>query len=511
MIRGSITRSMLIRILADAALISAALALAVGLRLMYLIAFELTPNDDIGLYVRRDWVHFLFAWPLVVLTTLGSGWLNGIYTYGKNYMSKYKVLVVARSVSLSFVVFGFLAAFLSNNSDMFISRGAFALAWVLTIAFLAGARVWNDVWNKHVVPERTTLIHQKSSQHRVLVVGGGGYIGSALIPILLESGYKVRMLDLLLFGEHPISSFANHPNLEIVRGDFRHTDLVLSCLQDVESVVHLGAIVGDPACAVNEELTIDVNLVSTQALAHLSRSVGVKRFIFASTCSVYGASDELLNERSMVKPISLYGETKLASEEVLLKMRDERFAPTILRFATIYGFSGRTRFDLVVNLLTAKAKIEGEFSIHGGDQWRPFVHVKDAARSVVAALNAPPSSIDGEIFNVGSNDQNYTILEIGELVAEQVPSARMLVAQEQSDQRNYRVVFDKIHRVLDYVPLYTVVDGIQQVLEAIATGEIADYGDAQYSNFKFLNEKGTGQLAKDQWARQMIQDLSRHE
>ncbi len=326
--------------------------------------------------------------------------------------------------------------------------------------------------------------------------------------MLLERGHQVRVLDILLFGEGPLKKVLGHPNLEIIRGDFRNIVTLFQSLQDVNSVVHLGAIVGDPACQLNEELTIDVNLVSSHVIAELAKHCGVQRFIFASTCSVYGASDALLDERSSVQPISLYGHTKLASERVVLEVAGEGFAPTILRFATIYGFSGRTRFDLVVNLLTAKARLEGEITVHGGQQWRPFVHVEDAARSILLTLEAPLVKVDCQTFNVGSDEQNYTILQVAEIIRDRVLNAHLSVSESNTDNRNYRVAFDKIARDLGFRPTWTLEDGIQQVLEAIASGEVTNYQDAQYSNAKFLTEEGTGMLAHEQWARDLISDAT---
>ncbi len=226
----------------------------------------------------------------------------------------------------------------------------------------------------------------------VLVIGGGGYIGSALLPKLLDSGYHVRLLDLLLFGTEPIADVLDHPNLEIVQADFRQVDEVVAAVRGMDTLIHLGAIVGDPACALDEELTIEVNLMATRMIAEVAKGSGVKRFIFASTCSVYGASDEILDERSALNPVSLYARSKIASEKVLRKMADDRFAPVILRFGTIYGLSGRTRFDLVVNLLAAKALIDKQITVFDGDQWRPFVHVDDAAQAVFKVLEAPEKS-----------------------------------------------------------------------------------------------------------------------
>jgi nucleoside-diphosphate-sugar epimerase len=233
----------------------------------------------------------------------------------------------------------------------------------------------------------------------------------------------------------------------------------------------------------------------------------VRRFVFASTCSVYGASDELLDERSETRPLSLYGRTKVASERVLLQLANPQFAPIILRFATIYGLSGRTRFDLVVNLLTARARLDGEITIHGGNQWRPFVHVEDAARGIVAVLTAPLESVGNQTFNIGGDDQNYTITQVGELVHDRVPEAKIVVDSANGDPRNYRVSFRKARQQLGFLPRWTVDDGIQQVLEAIASGQVVDYDDPRYSNAKYLSAEGTSKLAQHQWARQMLQEL----
>jgi nucleoside-diphosphate-sugar epimerase len=243
-------------------------------------------------------------------------------------------------------------------------------------------------------------------------------------------------------------------------------------------------------------------------IAELAKSVGVERFIFASTCSVYGACDELLDERSFVRPISLYGQTKLASEQVLYQLSGERFGPTIVRFATIYGLSGRTRFDLVVNVLAAKAKIEGKITVFGGDQWRPFVHVDDAAEAVAMALEAPRELVANQVFNVGSNEQNFTINDVGRMVHEQVPTAELLINQQDADKRNYRVSFDKIRNLIGFTPNWTVPQGISQVLEAIASGDVQDYNDPRYSNVKFLTETGTANLARERWARELIKSMS---
>ena len=215
----------------------------------------------------------------------------------------------------------------------------------------------------------------------------------------------------------------------------------------------------------------------------------------------------MLDERSMAKPVSLYGNTKLASEHVLLDMADDNFSPTILRFATIYGLSGRTRFDLVVNLLAAKAKVDGKITVFNGNQWRPFVHVMDAARAIKTVISSPREAVHNEIFNVGSNEQNHTILEVGEMIHQKVISAKLLVDDSGTDARNYRVDFSKIQEQLGYEPEWTIDKGIEQVLDAIACGKVTDYHDPKYSNYAFLNLQGTTELARDHWAFEMIRDL----
>lgn len=265
---------------------------------------------------------------------------------------------------------------------------------------------------------------------------------------------------------------------------------------------------GDPACAIDEELTIEVNLVATRTIAEIAKGFGIGRFIFASTCSVYGASDELLDERSALNPVSLYARSKIASERVLLSLASPTFSPTILRFGTIYGLSGRIRFDLVVNLLTAKAVVDGKITIFGSDQWRPFVHVDDAATAVLKVLEAPLPLVRYQILNVGSDSQNYTLHQVGETIHRLVPTAELIVMGSDGDKRNYRVNFSKIRRLLDFTPRWTLEQGIQQVIDALNSGVIQDYRDARYSNVKFLSEEGVSRLIKHEngWAHALIQD-----
>jgi len=230
---------------------------------------------------------------------------------------------------------------------------------------------------------------EQPDESRVLVIGGAGYVGSALVEKLLDSGFHVSVLDAMHFGDKTLARVNGHANLTLIREDFRHIEALTRAMNGVGCVIHLGGLVGDPACAVDPQLTVDVNVTATKLVGEIAKARGVRRFIFASSCSVYGACDEIVDETSRFNPQSLYARSKVASEVVLRALNDDDFAVTCLRFATIYGISGRTRFDLVVNLLCAKAVREGIITVYGADQWRPFVHVDDVASAIMTTLEAP--------------------------------------------------------------------------------------------------------------------------
>lgn len=507
----------ILRFVADAVLINLAVLASLAARLLYIVAYG-NPAANID-YTQTFW-EYLYAYGnnawLLTLICLVIFSINGFYTYGRFYRGRYKIVVVVQAVSMAYLIFG-LMTYLSQGlllawlgPILNFPRGALVLAWLLTMGLLVAARAWSSVWRNITQAERQALEEDQSQDkpRRVLVIGGAGYIGSALLPKLLDQGYHVRLLDLLIYGTEPIEVCLDHPNLEVMRADFRQIDRVVEAMRDVNAVIHLGGIVGDPACALDEELTVDINLMATRMIAEVAKGSNVRHFIFASTCSVYGASNQMLDERSELNPVSLYARSKIASEKVLFKMADERFSPVILRFGTIYGLSGRTRFDLVINLLTAKAIMDDEITLFGGDQWRPFVHVDDAARAVLSVLEAPAELVRNQIFNVGSNEQNYTIRQIGEMIHEYVPTAALISKGDDVDKRNYWVNFNKINRALGFTPLWTVQQGIEQVIDAVRSGKVVDYRDAKYSNVKFLTEEGIYRLSRHEngWAYQLLNE-----
>lgn len=481
-----------VRVVADMIMVNAALLAALMLRYVWQVSLaggvaEAQPTLEMFLqsYLGTFWL----------LTPISSTifYAGGFYTRGRFYQGRYKLLAMAQAVSLSYLIFALLLLFLRGLVQF--PRIAVVVAWLLTLSFVIGARLWIMLWMRVLHAERRLRIPEAKGDavETVLVIGGAGYIGSVLVERLLALGYKTRVLDMLLYGDAPIRSFHDHPSFELIRGDFRHIDTVVRAVKGVDAIVHLGAIVGDSACSIDPDVTIEINLQATRTIAEVGKGFGVRRFIFASTCSVYGASDEILDEHSSLQPISLYARTKVESEKVLLGVADGSFTPTILRFGTIYGFSHRPRFDLVVNLLAAKAVQEGEVGIFGGAQWRPFVHVRDVAEAIVLALRASPFSVRGEIFNVGSNEQNYQISDLGPLIKEMIPEARV-VTQSKEDNRNYRVRFDKIRNVLDFRPRYTVREGVREIIDGYASGAIQDYRDPCCSNAAYLN--GSHEVAK---------------
>lgn len=322
---------------------------------------------------------------------------------------------------------------------------------------------------------------------RILVTGGAGYIGSHLTRLLLDKGYRVRVLDKLAWGRDSLTEVAGHPNFELVEGDIRHVEDLVEALTDCYGVLHLAGIVGDPACALDPDTTYSINLEATNVIVNVAKYKKVKRFVFASTCSVYGAAEDYwLNEGSILNPVSLYAETNLQSERMILDgFRDSAVVPTIVRFATIYGASPRMRFDLVVNIMAAKAVTEQTVKVYGGDQWRPNVHCRDAARAVLACLEGSEEKVHREIFNVGSNEQNYRIQKLGELVASVVPGTAVETLGDSPDKRSYRVSFDKIQNVLGFRPERTVEDGVREIADLIRSGRVADYREDRYYNVRY--------------------------
>jgi nucleoside-diphosphate-sugar epimerase len=308
----------------------------------------------------------------------------------------------------------------------------------------------------------------------VLVTGGAGYIGSVLTEMLIESGYSVRILDRLFFGRKLIAPLESRNGLVVLKEDVRYVGP--SAFENIDIVIDLAGISNDPASDLEPSITEEVNFGGPVRMARLAKQAGVSRYLFSSSCSIYGAGgDSILDEQSAMAPVSLYARTKIQAEEQLAALNDENFAVTFMRNATVYGLSYRMRFDLVINLMTLYAyKNRRIFVLGGGQQWRPLVHVRDVGRAFILAMEAPREKVAGEAFNVGSNSQNYQIRNIAQMVRDVVPHTSLEMVPDDPDKRSYHVNFDKISRVLGYTVDKTPYEGIVEVKQALESGRVDD-------------------------------------
>jgi nucleoside-diphosphate-sugar epimerase len=323
---------------------------------------------------------------------------------------------------------------------------------------------------------------------RILLIGGAGYIGSVLYEKLIKMGYKVRILDLLLYGKESISKFDQNEEFDFIKGDCRDAKTIERALDGIDAVVHLGEIVGDPACAINESFTIETNYEATHQIVELCVKRGIKRLIFASSCSVYGKNDNAVDEESELNPVSLYARCKIESEKAIMSFKHDQFCPTIFRLSTVHGKSYRPRFDLVVNLLSIKALTEGKIQIFGGNQWRPFISVKDICNGMITCLHTESYKVKNQIFNLGDSRENYQLVTIGELLEKHMPEATVETLKDQEDDRDYKVNFDKIKSTLGFTTQHSIEDTIEELKEAFHNKEFNHYKDPKYHNVLTLSE-----------------------
>jgi nucleoside-diphosphate-sugar epimerase len=329
----------------------------------------------------------------------------------------------------------------------------------------------------------------ETGNRRVLVTGGAGYIGSHLTCMLLERGYHVRLLDRFDYGRAGLDAVANHPRLEVTAGDITSSRDLTRALKDVDGVIALAAIVGDPACNLYPDETVNLNYLATKILVDACNFYGVRRLVFASSCSVYGSNNGgFLTEQSRLNPVSLYARTRVLSENLLFDRRGD-VEPVVLRLSTVFGLSARMRFDLVVNTLTARAVLQRKIGVFGGNQWRPHVHCRDAARAFILALEAPAPMVAGEVFNVGGDASNLRIDALGDMVAEIVGDVEIVRHGDVADPRDYRVSFAKIRRVLGFEPEFPVARGIREVAAAVrANPQFQRFENPVYHNVEAFKE-----------------------
>jgi len=471
-----------LRVVADFLIVHTAMLAAL---MMVALQFQTGSEQSarMGLAELRHYYLTLFL-PLSILFP-GFYAISGLYTTSRTYS---KALALRRAASSAGIAaLGMLSASFLLPTSQALPRMAVLMFSILVIIGTPGIR-----WLKHTLFE-----HEKDDRpataprgELVLVVGGAGYIGSIVVRTLLKRGFRVRVLDNLVYGASAIQGVLDHPRMDFIRGDCRNIQDVVGAMRGAGAVIHLAAIVGDPACDQDHKTAQEINYAATRMMIEIAKGEQVQRFIFASSCSVYGASEQVMDENSQVQPISLYADTKVDSEQALLAASNGGFHPTILRFSTIFGLSPRPRFDLVVNLLAAKALKDGVVTIFNGEQWRPFLHVADAAAAIVRVLESPVALVGGQIYNVGDSRLNYTLTDVAAKLVKFFPGTRVEHV-ENSDRRSYRVSFEKIKGHLGFTCSKSLEDGIYEIKAAFESGRISDYGAALYSNVKYLKQHGS--------------------
>lgn len=322
----------------------------------------------------------------------------------------------------------------------------------------------------------------------ILVTGGAGYIGSVLTSTLVKKGYSVRVIDSLIYGNDGISKLLDENAIQFIEGDIRDESLLENSLEGIDCILHLAAIVGEPLCNRIPEAARQINEFATTKLIKACKKKHVKRLIFSSTCSNYGSSAEIVNETTPLHYLSLYSETKVKSESLILSSKKDNFEPCVLRFATAFGYSLRMRFDLLLHELIRDAIVDKKIVIFGPNYWRPLVHIQDIANACIKAIESSTDQVSGEVYNVGGNNENYKKIQLAQLVREKIPTTSIEIQELKKDPRNYRVSFDKIKDKLQFKVEKTVSDGIQEIVEKI-NNEDLDPRTSEFSNMVKMTEK----------------------
>ena len=317
---------------------------------------------------------------------------------------------------------------------------------------------------------------RKSEIQKVFVTGGAGYVGARLVPSLLKEGYKVTVLDLMLYGRKVLKK---HANLKIIKGDIRNKNLLIKTIKGHDALIHLACISNDPSFELNPKLGKSINLKAFEPLVQISKNCNIKRFIFASSSSVYGIKkNKNVHEKMSLKPLTDYSKFKADCEKILLKYQSQNFSTVIIRPATVCGYSRRQRLDVVVNLLTNLAYHKREMSIFGGKQLRPNIHIKDMVKSYLVLLKAPKKLIAGEIFNIGY--KNDTVLSLAKKVRKIIGSDVKLVKVPSNDNRSYHISSSKISRKLGFAPSTTIDAAIKELKLAFIKRKLKNPLSSEY-------------------------------
>lgn len=321
---------------------------------------------------------------------------------------------------------------------------------------------------------------------KVFVTGHKGYVGNAMTKLLLEENFEVVGCDLEYYPQNFIKN--DFSNVKSIKKDIRN--ITTDDLKGCSAIIHLAALSNDPLGEINPSLTDDINFLATIRLAKLAKEAGINKFIYSSSCSAYGVNEDTVDENSSLEPLTAYAKSKVNSELELLKLKNDNFSPVILRNATAYGISSNLRLDLVVNNLVCAAFTTGKVRLlSDGTAWRPLLHVEDMSNAFLTCLNETDSKVSGEIFNVGSNDDNYTVREIAEKVEHIVPNSKIEYSENANkDSRSYKVNFDKISNKLNFKTKWTLNKGIEDIFNNMKEENISvdDLNDKKFYRVKYL-------------------------
>ena len=313
-----------------------------------------------------------------------------------------------------------------------------------------------------------------NQRQQILVTGGAGYIGSVLVAELLKAGYKVKCLDRFFFGRESLADVISNPNLEIIKDDIRWFDARI--LKNVDVVMDLAALSNDPAGELDPSKTFDINYLGRIRVARLAKEYGVERYILASSCSLYGfQGDVLLDEGSEINPLTTYARANAKAEQDVIPLAESSFTVTSLRFATVYGYSERMRFDLAINAMVLGLFKNPKIPVmREGNQWRPFIHIKDVAAAYMLVMMQAADKINGQVFNIGSDEQNYQILPLAELIGKSLDTQYEIEWYGSPDFRSYKVSFKKFKDLVNFKPAYTPKEGSLEIFDALRNGKLQE-------------------------------------